>query len=128
MQYGTMSQALNWAANGERGVSSNTIFAVMTNTVDKDRKDAWHHYSYPHDPSDFIRCMKLLKTVPAWRHRLRDVVDVFPEWEKLVERWDEIEAMIKAESPSGKYSKAYEMIRACLEDVRKDPRRIVISV
>lgn len=48
-----------WLANGETGISSKTIHAVLTGMVDNtvfNTSPSWFRYDVPHDPSDFRRC------------------------------------------------------------------------
>lgn len=79
---------LNWLANGETGLSSETLafwagFGIRKAGV-----------SHPHDPADFNRCLKLLKVAPALRKQLPKMSALSPEWARLVARWSDIEAML----------------------------------
>lgn len=76
---------LNWLANGETGISSETLaFWVMFNV----KKAGGSH---PRDPADFNRCLKLLDAAPALRQHLHKMSIVSPEWARLVFNWAEIE-------------------------------------
>jgi len=61
---------LEWLHGLDTGVSSETIYSVMTghNVLTCGEGDA------PHDPGDFGRCYRLLKLFPEWRERLAEVV------------------------------------------------------
>jgi hypothetical protein len=78
-----------WLQNGERGVSSETMFHYLS-----DQKIRIGKYeSTPSDPDDFKRCSKLLEAVPEWRSKLHLLKPVSPVWEKLVDNWDKLEEM-----------------------------------
>lgn len=79
-------EATKWLASGARGISSNTIFTVLTG-VDAMRDWGMDH---PHDPADFNRCRMLLEQVPELVPLLPRMKDVSPVWAALVERWDDI--------------------------------------
>lgn len=81
-----------WLRNGERGISSETIFEVMTG-IPLGQK----HYT-PQDPSDFNRCYMLLLTVPEFRGRIKEVGEAFPAWKSLTDNWDELECLFEEES------------------------------
>lgn len=74
-------RAIMWATFGEQGISSRTIFAVMTEAIQY--KDVfprdWARFNVPHDPPDFRRCYLLLKLIPEWRERLEEMADDFPK-------------------------------------------------
>lgn len=91
---------LAWLRNGDTGVSSETIFSVMTGHPVRD-------YGYPYDPADFGRCYRLLKVMPSWRARLPEVASRFPEsaWPQLVAHWDELTALYEDELVNGRMTK-----------------------
>lgn len=75
-----------WLANGETGISSKTIYAVLTGT-DEDTvfntSPSWWRHDVPHDPSDFRRCYLLLRFIPEWKPRLHEVAERFPKWKPI---------------------------------------------
>jgi hypothetical protein len=79
--------ASKWLAHGSRGISSNTMFSVLTGV------DALggRHGSHPHDPDDLDRCLRLLAAVPELRAKLPLMAKQSPEWAALVEHWQAIE-------------------------------------
>jgi hypothetical protein len=83
-----------WIIYGEVGVSSKTIWAVMTGVVtDKQRCD--RYYDTPKDPDDFKRCWKLIGLFPEWKLRLNEVAKVFPKWIPYIREWDKLDTMIR---------------------------------
>lgn len=92
---GLSEAATKWLAGGERGVSSNTIFEVLTGikaTNDRGRCHPW-------DPADFRRCELLLEQVPELRGQFHRMSGVSPQWEALVEAWYRIVAALNNEDP-----------------------------
>ena len=79
------AKVLDWMAAGDTGISSETMAAHLTG-----RRRSWP--SYPHDPADLGRCLRLLEAVPELRARLPQMATLSPEWAALVARWDEVEA------------------------------------
>ena len=84
----TKDAVIEWMANGEVGSSSYAMAFWLA--FGKMPKNAWH--SYPHDPNDFDRCLKLLQRAPALRARLHMMRGVSAQWAAIVDNWDEIEA------------------------------------
>ena len=80
-----------WLANGERGVSSETMFSTLygTHLLPPER------FSHPLDPDDFRRCHLLLETVPHWRERLSDLKALGDPWPALVDNWDKLTEMLE---------------------------------
>jgi len=99
-----------WLFGHDTGVSSKTIFSVMTGVPCVSGAGGAH---YPLDPSDFGRCYRLLKRFPAWRERLMDVAAAYPEWKPMVERWDEMTALYEEEiqNANGRAPKLYRLMR-----------------
>ncbi len=53
-------------------------------------------HAYPHDPSDFGRCLGLLEAVPELRGRLSAMRHASPIWAKLIDKWEAFEALYRA--------------------------------
>lgn len=79
--------------------------------------DAWWP-AYPHDPSDFGRCLGLLEAVPEWRARISELAVLSPQWHAIVEAWEEIESLYRAEAVGGNWSApdCYKAIKLALEE------------
>ena len=87
--------ALEWRASWHTGISSIAIYDFMT--IGKRPGDT----AIPLDPSDFGRCYRLLKIVPAWRARLGELGACSAGWRPLVEAWAEMERLYEAELADG---------------------------
>lgn len=111
---GLSPDAAAWLADGERGVSSNTMFEYLTGVK---ATRGWGR-SHPHDPGDFRRCRLLLERVPDLVPLLPRMAEVSPVWAALVAGWDSLCATMDAECPhwrtgrGGSAPKTYEMMRA----------------
>lgn len=68
-------------------------------------------YAYPHDPSDFWRCMGLLEACPELRERLPEMAATGPQWAALVAHWDDLEALLREEAPTGLCPRLYARMK-----------------
>jgi hypothetical protein len=114
-------EILQWVIGDDTGISSKTIWAVMTGAVTKkDVEDfprpARHLFDVPHDPDDFGRCYRLLKIAPEWRVRLNEMYGIFPEWELMAKYWNAMEKLWEEESPRRRCPKLYDLMQTLIED------------
>jgi hypothetical protein len=80
---------IEWALSDDTGLSSLTIWSVMTGMPVPGRKYVKAH---PHDADDFGRCFRLLERFPHWRERMPEVAEKYKGyWTDLVEVWIECE-------------------------------------
>lgn len=100
-----------WLSHGERGLSSNTIFSVISGR--NVMPSGWSIGQRPSDPADFFRCRKLLKLMPEWRDRLDEVSSRFPAWTPLVEHWAEMDSLFEEEAATktGKAPRLYALMQ-----------------
>lgn len=78
--------AVEWLQSGWVGTSSETIYRTLMG-------ESIRRADIPYDPDDFSRCYRLLQCVPAFRPRLGEVGQKYPEWVPFVEAWDELTAL-----------------------------------
>lgn len=83
---GLSDAATKWLANGRRGISSNTIFTVLTGI---DALRGWEK-DHPYDPADLDRCLLLLEAVPELKPEMHRMAQVSKHWAALIKRWDEL--------------------------------------
>jgi len=104
---------IEWLLSGDTGVSSKTIFAVMTGS---DMKGA----DVPHDPDDFGRCYRLLSHFPEWKTRLSEVAAKFPIWGPMVAAWEELAALYEKETKNhcGVAPKLYDRMKTLIDEGR----------
>lgn len=79
--------ALEWVSSSDTGISSLTIFRVLSGGIAGNRNE-----HVPRDFADFGRCYRLLNAVPEWRPRIPEMAAVSTQWAQLAARWAELEA------------------------------------
>jgi hypothetical protein len=102
-----------WLESGDTGLSSKALYTFFTTgRVAYDRFVPEGDAPAPRDPGDFGRCYRLLQTSWAaeWRARIGEM-GRFPSWSKLVEQWDELEALYLEEFASGAAPKLYDRMK-----------------
>jgi hypothetical protein len=85
--------AKRWLEQGERGLSSETMFTRFTGIELDGNRDA------PADGDDFRRCRLLLDQVPEFQAKLHLMKDVSKEWHGLVDSWQELCDVMDDEAP-----------------------------
>lgn len=97
-----------WLTSGDVGISSATIWSVMTG-----RPFPLRHFwpDTPCDPDDFGRCHRLLDRFPEWRARLDEVAEWYPNWKPLVREWDRMTALYLRDQPTGRCAELYALMR-----------------
>lgn len=74
---------MRWILSGDTGTSSKAICAHMQG-IKPERE------SYPSDPADLGRCLRLLEQIPEWKPRIKEMAVYGPGWAGQVERWEEL--------------------------------------
>lgn len=101
--------AIGWLLNGDTGISSETMWTAITgHPINKPR---WAP-GIPHDPDDFGRCYRLMRTMPTWGKFLPKVAAAYPMWVPFIEAWDELVGLYEEELPSGTCPKLYARLQA----------------
>lgn len=98
-----------WLANGETGLSSETIAFYLGFGIVRKR------ISYPYDVSDFRRCVQLLDEVPELRENILKMKELNSTWGAFAENWALLESLYQKERGSGKCPETYAAIRTILE-------------
>lgn len=80
-----------WWENGEKGISSMTMFNTLSDELKLPPEKG-----HPHDGDDFNRCYKLLQAVPQFKNKLRRMKSVSPVWSRLIDNWDELTKLFEA--------------------------------
>ena len=106
----------NWLKFGDRGISSEKIFSVLTGITIL--KDSWDKFgTHPSDPSDFNRCSKLVKSIPELKTKLYKMKKESVVWAKIIDNWDKLEKMleetVRQEQATGKNDgKMYKFMKS----------------
>lgn len=96
---------IDWLANGERGISSDTIFQILTGIPTNGGISKYH----PSDADDFKRCRLLLEKCTTLKIALSEMGQVSPEWDGLVNKWEEISLLMDEETPDWRNSRGIPM-------------------
>ncbi len=106
---------LKWLANGDTGVSSETMAFRMLG-IKRRRIDEYH----PSDPDDLNRCIKFLHEVPGARRKLNMIRKVSPVWNAIIDHWSDLEQMFIDEvgydwSKSKRAPKTYDRMKKIID-------------
>lgn len=94
----TEKKAYHWLETGKTGLSSLVMCHTLLPRITHNKIESLgksHSDSYPHDTSDFNRCLGLLESVPELRQDLYKLKDINQQWNNLVQKWADIENAIK---------------------------------
>jgi hypothetical protein len=102
-----------WNDSYDTGISSKAIASVMRGATASVGAS-----SYPRDPADLGRCLRLLRLIPEWRPRILIMGGLGPVWAEMARRWDELEQSMADEVgifwEKGKSApKTYALMREC---------------
>lgn len=116
----TERRALLWLAGNDCGMSSQAICHHMLGLPSDG--------SYPHDPSDLGRCLRMLELFPEWKPRMPEMATYSPEWAALAARWDELAAMMDAEvginwTKGKRAPETFKAMRAAIDAARQQENR-----
>ncbi len=108
---------LNWLLNSDdKGISSEAMAAALLDTSPNSKWDEFGNH--PSDPSDFNRCLKLVRHVPVAAEHMHKVSSLSETWKNLVDNWADLEACFVDEVgidwSKGKHlaaEKTYEMMK-----------------
>ena len=105
---------LFWLSHGESGESSKAM--AFCAIGDKDATK-----SYPLDPSDFNRCLKLVEMIPEIKNYFPEITLLSKEWAKIIFYWDRLERCFLNEcgnnwEKSNKAHHTYKLMKEILKD------------
>lgn len=118
----TQTAIVEWLANGRTGLSSEAMAFYLGFGIIRKEDGRFH----PHDPSDFNRCLGLLRAAPGLRKKLPEMAKLSKQWKRLVAAWEQIEAEFLREvgpdwskNPSVGAIETNRLMKAVLEDKPK---------
>ena len=111
---GISHEAISWLANGERGLSSETMFAHLIG-ISVCGPDGQSH---PYDCSDWRRCQLLLEAVPEVAQRFPKMAEVSPQWANLISAWPEILMALDEDSPDWRKKTSWGHSKQALNLIR----------
>jgi hypothetical protein len=113
MSQSLVERARWWMVNGERGISSETIYSVLCEEPLLPLRKP-NSYDHPHDPDDFRRCYLLLKAIPEWREQLHKMKSISQTWSNLVDNWDKLTFMLEELIPTNKDNGMYDFMKSLI--------------
>lgn len=108
-------KVLEWQAYGRVGVSSATMASIALG-MEKNFYHSW--FNPPWDPADLTRCMKLVECIPEIRDHFPKIAEKCPGFAPIIEHWDELIEMLKAEWAVGdRAPKTYTRMKELLKGI-----------
>lgn len=93
------TKMLEWIGTRHVGISSRTMWVALMG-VARGVNDFNGDFDVPYDWDDFSRCYDLVTYGEVTKEELQKVVEAFPFYKPIIDRWDElVEAYL---SPGGK--------------------------
>ncbi|WP_449556871.1 hypothetical protein [Huaxiibacter chinensis] len=113
---------LQWQASGDVGVSSATMASIA---LGLDKPIYGSHFGAPHDPSDMLRCMKLVEAIPEIRNHFPAISSRVPAFKGIIDGWDDLVFVMNRECVGPRWSApdAYKMIQQLRAD--DEHRRVI---
>lgn len=111
---------VEWLADGNRGLSSEAICKQVFGIPLSAKTD------HPRDPADFGRCLEFLAVIGAgyWMCYLKDQMrGVSPEWKRLIDNWDAIEACYRSEPERNNKPKTFALMDSVLRIERPEAKK-----
>lgn len=72
---------IHWIFTGESGLSSECMAATACGIKLKNK-------NHPRDPSDLIRCIKLVRHVCEIEDKFKEISKISKEWECVINNWE----------------------------------------
>ena len=84
-----LTKVIEWMTGRDTGLSSMAIAAHMaTGTCDG---------SYPRDPADLGRCLRLIEQFPEWKPRIAEMSKYGAVWRAYADRWEDMASSMRDE-------------------------------
>lgn len=100
-------KCLEWMLRGDTGISSQSMVAVACRIPYKTS----FGMAAPHDPSDFGRCLRLVRQIPEIRNHFDRIGKRIPAFDGILKNWDELAALYDEEAPTRRAPKLYDRIQ-----------------
>ncbi|CAH3352570.1 hypothetical protein AI2602V1_3539 [Citrobacter freundii] len=115
-------KVLKWQTTGNVGVSSATMASIA---LGLEKPFYGSGFGAPRDPSDMLRCMKLLEAIPEIRDHFPTIAKRVPAFKGIIEQWDELVEVMNWECVGDNWRApdAYNLIKKLRGD--DDPHRTI---
>lgn len=102
-------KVLEWQSKGEIGISSATMASIA---LGMDKNFYHSYFSEPSDPSDLLRCMKLVDFIPEIKDSFSEISERCPEFRPIIESWELLTSTLKREMAQGrKAPETYDLMK-----------------
>lgn len=101
-------KAVNWLLSGDTGISSESM--LVTALGIKSKRVGMHGLNAPYDPSDFKRCLELVKEIPEIKEFFPEISKKIPVFKKILENWNELEDIYEKDKKYGISPELYYLI------------------
>ena len=78
-----------WMRSHDSGASSEAIAMHMI--------AGWSDGSFPRDPADLGRCLRLLELFPEWKPRIGEMSKYGAVWQAYADQWEDMESSMRDE-------------------------------
>lgn len=85
-----LAKVIEWFCSNDTGTSSKAIACHMTT-------GKCESGSYPADPADLGRCLRLLDKFPEWSSRMTEMSAYGPEWKAMATHWPKLAELMAEE-------------------------------
>ena len=93
------TKMLQWIGTHHVGISSRTMWCALMGVANSETP-TYYGFDTPYDWDDFSRCYDLVVYGEVTKEELQVVIEAFPFYKPIIDRWDElVEAYL---SPGGK--------------------------
>lgn len=99
-----------WLKDEQTGKSSRSLSHLLVGLPEE-----LNDVSYPHDPSDFGRCMRFFEVAPGARQRIDEMAKHHPVWAALVPVWGELELLYTKERNQKSAPELYAKMREVID-------------
>ena len=97
-----------WFGSDDTGASSKWLASILSGNKPSS-------VAYPYDPSDFVRCYRMLNCVDGAKELFEIQKDLISSkcnvWRNYLENWNDLEKLWEQESPNNKCPKLYELMQ-----------------
>lgn len=100
------TRIVEWLTGDDTGLSSKSMVRAY-----KGLPPVRENYSYPHDPSDFGRCYRLLKDIPEVQKGFPKLAQTSGIWNRYINRWGDLVDLHVQEYKTGKPCGLYELMQ-----------------
>lgn len=83
------TKMLEWIGTRHVGISSRTMWCALMG-VARDGDGSHSGFDVPYDWDDFSRCYDLVTYGEVTKEELQKVVEAFPFYKPIIDRWDEL--------------------------------------